>query len=152
MHQIGEVAEVSGLSLRTLRHWDEMGVVIPSSRSPGGFRLYTDDDIERIHYIMRLRLLELSLDEMKLLADARAVVRSAERLSETEESQALARLAVVATHAEQRIRHFEELLADLRLLTVELRADAAMARQFTRSSDSDSSAEQNPQGQPTAGA
>ena len=44
--QIGEVAERTGLSLRTLRHYDEIGLLRPAGRSDGGFRLYTADDVE----------------------------------------------------------------------------------------------------------
>ena len=67
MHQIGEVAERVGLSLRTVRHYDEAGLVVPSGRTPGGFRLYTDDDIERLALIKRMKPLGFSLDEMREL-------------------------------------------------------------------------------------
>lgn len=70
MLQIGEVAERVGLSLRTLRHWDDRGLLVPSARSAGGFRLYTDDDVERCRFIMSLRPLGLSLDELREFADA----------------------------------------------------------------------------------
>lgn len=63
-HHIGAVAERTGLSLRTLRHYDEVGVVTPSGRSEGGFRLYTDADIERILLVRRMKPLGFSLDEM----------------------------------------------------------------------------------------
>ena len=45
--QIGQVAEATGLSLKTIRHYDEVGLVTPSERSPGGFRLYTTADVDR---------------------------------------------------------------------------------------------------------
>ena len=67
MHQIGEVAERVGLSLRTVRHYDEAGLVVPSGRTPGGFRLYTDDDIERLALIKRMKPLGFALDEMREL-------------------------------------------------------------------------------------
>ena len=67
MHQIGEVAERVGLSLRTVRHYDEAGLVVPSGRTPGGFRLYTDDDIERLALIKRMKPLGFTLDEMREL-------------------------------------------------------------------------------------
>lgn len=53
MHQIGEVAEAVGLSLRTIRYYEEVGVVPPWGRTAGGFRLYTDDDIERLRLVKR---------------------------------------------------------------------------------------------------
>jgi MerR family transcriptional regulator, copper efflux regulator len=65
MHQIGQVAEAVGLSLRTIRHYDEMGVVVPSGRSAGGFRLYTAEDIDRLRLVKRMKPLDFSLDEMR---------------------------------------------------------------------------------------
>jgi DNA-binding transcriptional MerR regulator len=67
--QIGEVAARTGLSLRTIRHWDEMGLVVPSERSAGGFRLYTEADIERLMLVKTLKPLEFSLDQMRELLD-----------------------------------------------------------------------------------
>jgi MerR family copper efflux transcriptional regulator len=66
---IGAVAERTGLSLRTLRHWDEVGLVTPSGRSDGGFRLYTEADVERILLVRRMKPLGFSLDEMAELLD-----------------------------------------------------------------------------------
>ena len=62
--QIGEVAERTGLSYRTLRHYDEVGLLSPSARSDGGFRLYTEDDVEKLLVIRRMKPLGYSLDEM----------------------------------------------------------------------------------------
>ncbi len=69
MH-IGELAERTGLSLRTLRHWDEVGLVRASGRSEGGFRLYTADDEQRVVLIMRMKPYGFSLDELAELVDA----------------------------------------------------------------------------------
>ena len=63
MH-IGEVAERTSLSLRTLRHYDEIGLVNPSGRTEGGFRLYTDDDVRRLLLIRRMKPLGYSLEQM----------------------------------------------------------------------------------------
>lgn len=65
--QIGEVAERTGLSLRTIRYYEEVGLVVPSGRSPGGFRLYTDPDVDRLRLIMRMKPLGFQLDEMREL-------------------------------------------------------------------------------------
>ncbi len=64
MH-IGEVAARTGLSLRSLRHWEEVGLLQPSGRTDGGFRLYTDADVEKIFVIRRMKPLGFSLDQMK---------------------------------------------------------------------------------------
>jgi MerR family copper efflux transcriptional regulator len=63
MH-IGEVAARTELSLRSLRHWDDVGLLRPSGRSEGGFRLYTEEDVEKILLIRRMKPLGFSLEEM----------------------------------------------------------------------------------------
>ena len=65
--QIGELAERSGLSLRTIRHYDDEGLLTPSARSAGGFRLYSADDLERLLVIRRMKPLGFSIDEMREL-------------------------------------------------------------------------------------
>ncbi|MGC0369979.1 MULTISPECIES: MerR family transcriptional regulator [unclassified Microbacterium] len=67
--QIGELAERTGLSIRTLRHYDEIGLLRPSARSEGGFRLYTAEDESRLLLIRRMKPLGYSLEQMgELLA------------------------------------------------------------------------------------
>jgi DNA-binding transcriptional MerR regulator len=67
--QIGEVAERTGLSLRTIRYYEEVGLVVPSARSQGGFRLYTEPDVARLDLVKRMKPLGFQLDEMgELLA------------------------------------------------------------------------------------
>ncbi|WP_138732510.1 MerR family transcriptional regulator [Modestobacter excelsi] len=65
--QIGQVAERTGLSLRTIRWYEETGLVVPTTRSDGGFRLYSDEDVERLEVIKRMKPLGFSLDEMQEL-------------------------------------------------------------------------------------
>ena len=63
--QIGDVAERTGLSLRTIRWYEEVGLVPPSARTSGGFRLYTDADIERLELVKRMKPLDFTLEEMR---------------------------------------------------------------------------------------
>lgn len=63
-HQIGEVAERVGLSLRTIRYYEEIGLVEPSGRTDGGFRLYTEADIERLRLVKALKPVGMSLETM----------------------------------------------------------------------------------------
>lgn len=65
--QIGELAERTGMSIRTLRHYDEIGLLRPSARSDGGFRLYTPDDESRLLLIRRMKPLGYSLEQMREL-------------------------------------------------------------------------------------
>uniref|UniRef100_A0A942T669 MerR family transcriptional regulator n=1 Tax=Neobacillus citreus TaxID=2833578 RepID=A0A942T669_9BACI len=63
MH-IGELADRAGMSLRTIRHYDEVGLLVPSARTAGGFRVYTEGDLERLLVIRRMKPLGFTLDEM----------------------------------------------------------------------------------------
>jgi DNA-binding transcriptional MerR regulator len=63
--QIGEVAEQTGLSLRTIRYYEEVGLVAPSARTTGGFRLYSETDLARLRLVRRMKPLDFSLEEMK---------------------------------------------------------------------------------------
>ena len=65
--QIGELAERTGLSLRTIRHYDDEGLLTPSARSAGGFRLYSAADHDRLMVIRRMKPLGFSIDEMREL-------------------------------------------------------------------------------------
>jgi MerR family transcriptional regulator, repressor of the yfmOP operon len=55
LFQIGEIAELTGLSHRTLRYYEELGLLEARSHGPGKFRIYTREDIERINRIKRLK-------------------------------------------------------------------------------------------------
>jgi DNA-binding transcriptional MerR regulator len=68
MH-IGEVAELTGLGQRTIRYYGEMGLVPAAARSGGGFRLYSQNDLDRFRLIMQLKPLDFSLEEMKEMLD-----------------------------------------------------------------------------------
>lgn len=68
-YQIGEVTERVGLSLRTVRYYEEVGLVVPPERTAGGFRLYTEDDIERLIMAKELKPLGFSLDEVRTMLD-----------------------------------------------------------------------------------
>jgi DNA-binding transcriptional MerR regulator len=71
LYQIGEVCHLTGLTPRALHYYDEIGVLVPSERLAGGYRLYTDSDIEHIRQIKSLKsLLGLSLSEIKRILDA----------------------------------------------------------------------------------
>jgi len=70
-YQIGEVADRTGVTQRTLRFYEEKGLLTPSKRMDGGFRLYSEADITRIESIKQQQsLLGLSLAEIKEMLDA----------------------------------------------------------------------------------
>ncbi|MQA33529.1 MerR family transcriptional regulator [Modestobacter roseus] len=82
--QIGQVAERTGLSLRTIRFYEENGLVVPTARTEGGFRLYSEADVARFEVIKRMKPLGFSLEEMQelltLLADLERATGDRERL------------------------------------------------------------------------
>ncbi|MDQ1106037.1 MerR family copper efflux transcriptional regulator [Nocardioides zeae] len=96
MH-IGEVAARTELSLRSLRHWEEVGLLQPSGRTEGGFRLYTEDDVEKILVIRRMKPLGFTLEEMK---DALTDVEVLRDPTATPEAVAAAREELAAVHAD----------------------------------------------------
>ncbi len=67
--QIGDVAERTGLSLRSIRHYEDVGLLPPSERSPGGFRLYTEAAVARLLVVRGMKPLDFTLDEMRELLD-----------------------------------------------------------------------------------
>ncbi len=70
-YQIGEVAERTGVTQRTLRFYEEKGLLPPPERMEGGFRLYSDADVERINSIRSMQsLLGLTLAEIKEMVEA----------------------------------------------------------------------------------
>jgi DNA-binding transcriptional MerR regulator len=74
--QIGEVAERTGVTQRTLRFYEEKGLLRPPGRMDGGFRLYSEDDVKRVQRIRRLQdLLGTSLADIKEMVDAEEVLR-----------------------------------------------------------------------------
>jgi DNA-binding transcriptional MerR regulator len=69
--KVGAVAETSGLTVRTLHHWDEIGLLTPSRRGPGGHREYTGEDLGRLYVVLVLRDLGLPLESIRACLEAR---------------------------------------------------------------------------------
>ena len=66
---VGQVAESFGVTVRTLHHYDAEVLVVPSARTPAGYRLYTDADLSRLASVVTYRRLGLPLDEVRALLD-----------------------------------------------------------------------------------
>ncbi|MCD7440849.1 MerR family transcriptional regulator [Streptomyces lincolnensis] len=114
--QIGEVAARTELSLRTIRHYEDTGLVVPSARSQGGFRLYTEADVARLMVIRRMKPLGFTLDEM------RALLEATDRLDADEELPPEEREALL-----ERIRGFEHAT---RQRVEDLRTQMSRAEEF----------------------
>lgn len=120
--QIGEVAERTGLSLRTIRYYEEVGLVAPSARTQGGFRLYTEPDVDRLKLIGRMKPLGFQLDEMRelmaLLDPPPDGVDAEERAARLDEFVQVAERRCVELRT--RLRHAEEFADVLRARLGEL--------------------------------
>lgn len=124
--KVGELAKRTGLTVRTLHHYDEIGLLRPTGRSEGNYRLYAAPDVARLHAIQALRGLGLSLDEIGRLiasdgADLQAIVaRQLEALDAQirSASDLRQRLAYVqAKYAAGETPDFEDWLGTLSLMT-----------------------------------
>jgi MerR family transcriptional regulator, thiopeptide resistance regulator len=68
-YQVKDVTRIAGISVRTLHHYDEIGLLVPTARSPSGYRLYDDDDLLRLQQIIVARELGLSLEAIRKSLD-----------------------------------------------------------------------------------
>lgn len=113
--KIGQVAEVTGLSLRTIRYYEELGLVLPSQRTEGGFRLYDARALKRLHFLALLRPLGMSLDQGREVLAALDEADSSQATLAHYHHEVVERLerlrrecAAIATLAEDLARHLPE--------------------------------------------
>jgi len=90
-YQVKDAARLSGVSVRTLHHYDSIGLLVPSNRTDAGYRLYTDDDLLRLQQILIGRALGLSLEEIRRSLDDPRFDRKAALLSQKERLRERAR-------------------------------------------------------------
>ncbi len=125
--RIGELATRTGLTPRTIRYYEEIGLLAGGERRKGSHRVYDETDVERLSELKRLRdLLNLSLDELKQLLEAeeaRAALRrrfestdsNAERLQIVEQALPHVELQLeLVRRRQQELARLEEELADKR--------------------------------------
>lgn len=124
-YQIGEVADEVGLSLRTIRYYEEIGLVEPSGRTEGGFRLYTDSDVERLRLAKALKPVGMSLETMADLFDTADLVASTSQGSRSDAEERLADVVNIAVdrcdELEARLKEARRVLERLSALTEERR-------------------------------
>jgi len=121
--RIGEIAGRSGVTARTIRYYEELGLLPKGEREQGKHRVFTEADVERVQELKRLRdLLGLSLDELRSMMvaeDVRAEVRRRFRETDSHEEQralldeALPHLDTQIGLVRRRLAELQELEADL---------------------------------------
>ena len=121
LHQIGAVAKAVGLSLRTIRYYEEVDIVPPSGRTGGGFRLYTDEDIERLRLVKQMKPLDFTLEEMRDLLET--LDAAGEEVDGADAGHE--RLATYAAAADARCERLREQLAAAEGIADRLRRQAA---------------------------
>jgi DNA-binding transcriptional MerR regulator len=108
-YHIGELANLISLSPRTIRYYEEIGLLSSVKRIEGGKRVYTDKDVQRLKFIARLKHLGLTLSEMSELNDIYQIHR-------TNEKVLLRLLELLDSHAlkiDERINQLVKLKADI---------------------------------------
>jgi DNA-binding transcriptional MerR regulator len=106
--KIGDVARRTGVSARTLRFYEERGLLSPSERSDAGYRLYDDDDLRRLMRIVALRQLGLGLDEVVAVLDDPAIdPRATLRAHLARLEQQSAEIELLGTRVSRALEHFD---------------------------------------------
>jgi MerR family transcriptional regulator, thiopeptide resistance regulator len=117
MRRIGTVARAAGMTVRTLRHYDEIGLLVPSGRTEGGYRLYSDADVRRLYRIVALRRLGFALGDVAAVLDR-----------DGDDPRPLVRAQI--DRLDEQIEASRRLREDLRALLGALDRDDAPAEQF----------------------
>lgn len=112
-YQIGEVTERVGLSTRTVRYYEEVGLVQPVERTAGGFRLYSDHDVRRLERAKQLKPLGFSLDEVREVLDLMERIEGAADADERDRM----RLDHYVALAQERAEKLRERLAAAKTIT-----------------------------------
>jgi MerR family transcriptional regulator, repressor of the yfmOP operon len=81
LSRVGEVAESLGVSPRTIKYYEEIGLVEPEERSPGGFRLYGEREVERLERILRMKGMGYSLAAIREILRVRDAAQEADRVT-----------------------------------------------------------------------
>jgi MerR family copper efflux transcriptional regulator len=111
--KIGQVGERVGLSLRTVRYYEEVGLLTPSGRTAGGFRLYSEEAVARLRFLKGMKPLGLSLEEIRELVELLEHSENDENLDGTEQEHIRQGLERYVERAHARISQLEGHIAEV---------------------------------------
>ena len=117
---MGEVAERLGVSPRTIKYYEELGLVEPEARSPGGFRLYGEEEVLRLERILRMKGMGYSLAAIRELLAVRDAAREADKAT------------ILATVAERLKDREREVTARIRRMQEDLKRAEALREELQR--------------------
>lgn len=107
--KIGDLAKKVGVTVRTVRYYEELGLFSPANISPGGFRLYTESDLHKLNYIKRFRDLDFPLNEiLQLLSSSEGSQNKLDKISSS-----LALLQKQLEQVENKMKELEAIKNDL---------------------------------------
>jgi DNA-binding transcriptional MerR regulator len=135
--RIGDVARLAGTTPRTIRYYEEIGLLpVPPARASGSHRLYSQADVERLREAMRLKdLLGVSLDELKTLIaaeQARAGLRSQLRRDDVEPDRRAELLVEALGHIDRQLDLVRRRAGELAKLDAELSDKRKLVRRRLR--------------------
>ena len=138
--RIGDVARLVGTTPRTIRYYEEIGLLPEApSRPSGGHRVYTGDEVERLREVMRLKdLLGVSLEQLKTLLaaeEARAAVRAQLRREDVHPERRRELLSEALGHIDRQLELVRARQAELATLEGELRESHKRVRRKLRELD-----------------
>ena len=124
-YSIDQVAAQTGLTKRTLRYYEEVGLLPPTDRTEGNYRRYNDEDIQRLEHIKKLRdLLGFSLADIRAMLEVdaeRGLLKEANR-NETDAAAKIARLDQADELIRRQLQLIEQKIAGLEQMRASLEA------------------------------
>ncbi len=124
--RVGAVAERLGVSPRTVKYYEELGLVQPEARSPGGFRLYGEEEVERLERILRMKGIGYSLATISELLAVRDAAQEADKVTVLRE--VAERLKDRERESTAHIQRMQDDLKRAEALREELRRDIALCQ------------------------
>lgn len=128
--QIGEVADKLRVSTRTIKYYEELGLIKPGERSPGGFRLFREEDVERLKRILKMKGMGFSLTAIREVLAVRDVASNADKVIVL--NKVIERLEEQEQQVTERIRNMREEVGHAEELLRELRHDVALCKERVR--------------------
>ncbi len=126
LERVGEIAERLGVSPRTIKYYEELGLIRPETRSPGGFRLYGKEEVEQLERILRMKSIGYSLAAIRELLATRDAAQEADKI--TVISNTMERLKDREREVTERIQQMRKDLKQAEALREELGRDIALCQ------------------------
>jgi DNA-binding transcriptional MerR regulator len=126
LERVGEIAERLGVSPRTIKYYEELGLIRPETRSPGGFRLYGKEEVEQLERILRMKSIGYSLAAIRELLATREAAQEADKI--TVISNTMERLQDREREVTERIQQMRKDLKQAEALREELGHDIALCQ------------------------